>query len=235
MREVAFGKGAANPESWSRLKSVMHVGVGLLLALMLSACGHSSADGDATDTNASVVSSAAGATDGGGDTELQENQAPSLEESPAFAASDQLLAADIAQPSAKPGASVSLADSEPLSLQAGVADVFNVELKTPVTQGRMHVNITAKAPLNLMSELDEFDFDLSPDASYLLPITLMADEDGRYYLSLQIELTEGDQVSSRSLDVVVQVGSPVKTQINGMEKPEPGEDALVEMPAQESH
>ncbi len=146
---------------------------------------------------------------------------------------DMLVTASSHAATLKPGASVELANNSPLQLQAGVADVFNVELKTPITAGRMHVSLTAAEPLNLMSELDEFDFDLGTDGQYLLPITLQADENGRYYLNLQIELVNGEQSQARSLDVIVQVGPAVKTQVNYEQKPSTGKTGLVELPATE--
>ena len=197
--------------------SVAVSGILVLLGLGLAAC-------DPQGPQASQAGSAS-------ESAMAQSFASSETMSAAAVASDG--AGAVAEPSQKPGASVDLASNQPLQLQAGVADVFNVELKTPVTAGRMHVSLTAAAPLNLMSELDEFDFELSPDGQYLLPITLQADENGRYYLNLQIEMVAGEQTQARNLDVIVQVGAAVKTQLNYEQKPVSSEEAIQELPAHE--
>lgn len=205
--------------------------VSLAVCLGLAACGPQGASEQSQAQTSLATSQTVSQTATTAQASQAQNQA--VTESPAFESSDELLDENSDQHRVKPGASVDLASHAPLQLQAGVADVFNIELKTPVTAGRMHVNLTAKAPLNLMSELDEFDFDLAPDGQYQVPITLMADENGRYYLNLQIELTEGEQTMGRSLDVIVQVGPALKTKIMRETKPGADSDTVIELPAQE--
>lgn len=135
---------------------------------------------------------------------------------------------------AKPGASVDLASNQPIQMEVSNITVVNIELKTALETGRMHVNLNVAAPLILASELDEFDFDLNANGQYILPVTLMAEEEGRYYLNLQVDVTQGDQLSSRNMSVIIQVGSPKLNEPAVQQKPINTEDRVIELPAQET-
>ena len=135
----------------------------------------------------------------------------------------------------KPGAAVSLRNSQPLQLPAtGVQDVV-VQLMSPVYQGVMHVSVSSNEDIAIVSAQKEFEFTLVEQGDYQLPLTLNIATAGRHYLHLQVVINTKEQTQARAIAVIVQVGEPVlKTQKTDFERAAEVGEQVISLPAQET-
>lgn len=138
---------------------------------------------------------------------------------------------------AKPGASVKLANSLPLELEPGQVKEVELELVTSNEKGSMKVQVNADSELAVLSEPGILEFDVTPGASYVIPLQLMAQTQGRFYVYLQVTTDMGGQMLARSLVASVQVGDTNEDSQHQQQKvmsPSNPDDNLVSLPAQET-
>lgn len=109
-------------------------------------------------------------------------------------------------PRGKPGAQISLATNEIYPLKAGVVGDMKLVLLTPYTEGQLSVTVSASEGLALVSDVTDFNFLLEADTDYVIPLKLLAQEDGRYYVHLQVNLESEGRRTFRALSAIVQVG-----------------------------
>lgn len=135
----------------------------------------------------------------------------------------------------KPGARISLADSTIYRLPTAVVSDITLVLVTPYTEGQAKVTVSVSDGLSIVSEVTEFDFLLDADTEYAIPLQLLAQENGRYYIHLQVTLEAEGRRTFRALSAIVQVGpeEPAAKAIRNMHKA--GEQApVIYLPAEET-
>jgi len=134
----------------------------------------------------------------------------------------------------KPGASVSLKNSQPLFLSKTGVYEYGIDLLSGFSTGLMTVTVSSNGTIELISTQSQFEF--SPDASgeYHIPLKIHVREPGRHYIQLHVSLNETDRVSTRALTAIVQVGeSSPKLQKAAQASSKPA-DGVISLPAQET-
>lgn len=134
----------------------------------------------------------------------------------------------------KPGAPVRLENSGPYRLQQGSSTDIQLVLLANASDGVMDVRITVSDDL-ILNTTSTVQFQLSPQARYELPIHITAQQQGRYYINLQVSTRINQRESTRVLSAIVQVGDELQLQKNqgSMTSSAAGDD-VVSMPAQET-
>jgi hypothetical protein len=133
----------------------------------------------------------------------------------------------------KPGAAVSLKDTTPLYVPIPGVYEYRLSLISPEISGKMEVVASTNDGITILSPIDQFEFVLKSNGEYVLPFTINASQQGRFYIQLYISITSAEQVSSRVVAAIVQVGeSPVKIQKNSTTGSTP--DGVIVLPAQET-
>lgn len=134
----------------------------------------------------------------------------------------------------KPGAKVSLASENIVTLTAGNTATVDILLNAQLGDGNMHVELNPSEGLQLQGSSSSYDFTPTADGQYKISPHLYTPVDGRYYLNINATITAGDVLSSRSLAVIVQVGaipSTAESPAKSLQKTS-GEN-VVSLPAQE--
>lgn len=134
----------------------------------------------------------------------------------------------------KPGAKVSLASENTVTLAAGNTATVDILLNAQLGDGNMHVELNPSEGLQLQGSSSSYDFTATADGQYKISTNLYTPVDGRYYLNINATITAGDVSSSRSLAVIVQVGaipSTAESPARSLQKAS-GEN-VVSLPAQE--
>lgn len=133
----------------------------------------------------------------------------------------------------KPGAQISLTSNQVYQLEPGVAAEVSLGLVAPYQEGRIIVSIKTSEGLRLVSEEENYLFDMAPDAEYLLPLNLLATSPGRYYVNLQINLIHDGRETFKSISAIVQVGSERDGNVSIKQEKAGSSDGVVSLPAQE--
>jgi hypothetical protein len=137
----------------------------------------------------------------------------------------------------KPGAQVSLKNQQPYYIDApGVIDL-NLLLATAKDSGGMQVDIAAGAGIEVRSSQLHYEFALTQDGIYELPLQVAIAAEGRYYLNLQVSILSGDERENRAITAIVQVGAPAAHTNKPKLAPATttdGETGVIELPAQET-
>lgn len=134
----------------------------------------------------------------------------------------------------KPGAAVSLKNTQPLFVSTpGVLD-FQLALISPVADGKMSVDIAASDGLSIVSRERHFDFELNETGEYLIPISVSAETEGRFYIHLHTSITVDDHSSSRSLAAILQVGARAEKSQKPHSKSSDQSEPIRVLPAQET-
>lgn len=135
---------------------------------------------------------------------------------------------------AKPGAQVSLASANSVTLNAGSLASVDILLGAQVGDGTLHVELTPSEGLQLRGAKNSYEFTRSENGQYALKADLYAEANGRYYLNLNTTVRTGDASSFRSLALIVQVGSlpAIEDALPGLQKKAAGEN-VISLPAQE--
>ena len=134
----------------------------------------------------------------------------------------------------KPGAAVSLASVNLVTIDANQTSEIIVLLKAQSAIGTIHVETNTSEGLELISSAVAQDLSLNQDGYYQLPVSILAPRNGRYYLNLQVTINNDEYISSRVLAVIIQVG-PLTDAINlppRMLKSTTNEN-VISLPAQE--
>ncbi|WP_039914072.1 hypothetical protein [Cellvibrio mixtus] len=135
---------------------------------------------------------------------------------------------------AKPGASITLKTPQPFFLDTPGVGNFELVLSAPPMGGVMQVDVTAGAGLELVSSPGHFEFLLTRETDYKLPIQINAPAIGRYYVNLQASIIQNGQRDSRVITAIVQVGSPVAKPQKGGNGKSVGADGIISLPAKET-
>jgi hypothetical protein len=106
----------------------------------------------------------------------------------------------------KPGAPVILLSHDIKILNENSPSPVEIALKTEIKQGSMRVVLHPSAGLELKNENTTFYFELADKGIHTVTTNLLAATQGRYYVNLQIDIDDGEHLSSRVLAVIVQVG-----------------------------
>lgn len=122
------------------------------------------------------------------------------------AASSNKIAKSVEPTRGKPGAQISLATNEIHKAKAGIASDIKLVLITPYIEGQLTVAVSASEGLALVSEVNEFTFMLDADTDYAIPLQILAQEDGRYYVHMQVNLEVEGRRTFRALSAIIQVG-----------------------------
>jgi hypothetical protein len=130
---------------------------------------------------------------------------------------------------AKPGAPITLSSSSLISLNSNTPTQVEILLDTQISQGELQVELETTAGLELMNTQSRQQLSLTHPIK--IPITLIANTNGRYYLNLHLDLSTNDSRLTRNLAVIVQVG-PVAEETVKFKKAA-GEN-VISLPAKET-
>lgn len=136
----------------------------------------------------------------------------------------------------KPGAPVSLENQQPYYVDAPGVINLDLQLTTAKPSGMMQVDITAGEGVDLRSSQLNYEFALTEDGAYKLPLQVSIAARGRYYINLQVSILSGDERENRVITAIVQVGASTAGSNKPTLAPEApkGETRVIELPAQET-
>ena len=138
-------------------------------------------------------------------------------------------------PTVKPGAAVSLKNIEPLYAPAPGVYEYQVQLVSPNHTGVMTVDVSTSDGVAIVSPERRFEFALQEGGEYLVPLTIDADSEGRFYIQLHVTIEVNGQTSARAIAAVLQVGEPVaKVQKTTSGDSAGKSDSVISLPAQET-
>lgn len=106
----------------------------------------------------------------------------------------------------KPGAQIRLATNAIHKAKAGVVSDISLVLVTPYIEGQLSVVVSASEGLALVSDVTDFSFVLDADTDYAIPLKILAQEDGRYYVHMKVNLDVKGRRTFRALSAIIQVG-----------------------------
>ncbi len=131
----------------------------------------------------------------------------------------------------KPGASVSISNTQPIGLAAlGMQDLTLI-LDAPAAFEELSVRVAPSDGLSILSPIDLVTFLPASTGKYNLPLSLNIKHEGRHYVRLYVELVSANRRSQRVVSAIIQVGSPVtKQQKTVLER---NADGVISLPAQE--
>lgn len=136
---------------------------------------------------------------------------------------------------AKPGAAVSLKNSEPLYAAVPGVYEYQLQLLSPSHEGKMTVEASTSDGLVIVSSARHFEFELQEGSEYSVPLTLNASAEGRFYIQLHVSITSDEQTSSRVIAAILQVGEAAvkaeKAAATGLAK---DAESVISLPAQET-
>lgn len=132
----------------------------------------------------------------------------------------------------KPGADISLNDQQVNLQVSGVQYAINIDLNSGYDSGQLTLSVVASDGLYIVGG------DVAPVVALgsgiiSLPYTVIAAEDGRYYLYLNASVEKNGVVSGRALTLIVQVGDEDKSISAAAKKLSNGSSGVVSMPAKE--
>ncbi len=135
----------------------------------------------------------------------------------------------------KPGAAVSLKNTEPLYSAAPGVYEYHLQLLSPGHEGKMTVDVSASDGLAIVSSERHFEFELQKGGEYPVPLTINASAEGRFYIQLHVSITANGQSSSRVIAAILQVGEPaVKAQKAAAKSAAQEAETVISLPAQET-
>ncbi len=135
----------------------------------------------------------------------------------------------------KPGAAVSLKNTEPLFVPApGVYD-YQLQLISPSHEGKMTINVSTSDDVTIVSPEHQFEFVLHDGGEYPIPLTLNASSEGRFYIQLHVSIVVNGHTSMRVIAAILQVGAPAAKAQKTMSKDALDKsDSVISLPAQET-
>lgn len=117
---------------------------------------------------------------------------------------------------AKPGADIRLVNPAPINLVPDQARSVELELATSKGTGVLQVDVIADEGLTILSQPEHLEFALISNGNYVVPLQLVSQTTGRFYLHFHTSLTANGQTLGRSLSVAVQVGD--REQVNSQQE-----------------
>lgn len=100
----------------------------------------------------------------------------------------------------KPGADVTIAGAGIRTLAVGETREMDLEMQSHLVQGSLHIRLEPSQDLQLVSNTQEWHFDLGGERSLKLPIAVQALAEGQHYVHVFIEHVDEHGVStSRAL------------------------------------
>jgi len=135
----------------------------------------------------------------------------------------------------KPGAAVSLKNTEPLYARVPGVYEYQLQLVSPLHTGKMIIDASTSNGITIVSPERHFEFVLQEGSEYKLPLTLNASAEGRFYIQLHVSIVAYGKTSVRAISAIVQVGAPaVKMQKTMTTSSADKSDSVISLPAQET-
>lgn len=131
----------------------------------------------------------------------------------------------------KPGAAIKLISPSLISVSPNQQVHVDIILETKVASGELLIDISKSDGLDLLDTPIQKSIKVISSVPIKTPITLLAINNGRYYLNMHVQLNNGDSISTRSLTVIIQVGPPANKAIQL--KKTAGEN-VISLPVQET-
>lgn len=132
---------------------------------------------------------------------------------------------------AKPGASVSIKNPQPLVVSGVGVHQLTIVVASPSYPGAINIRLSGSDGLQLLSSPQDFRFELNEQGEYQLPVTVNAQSEGRHYVRLHVAIAQGEQLETRAVSLIVQVGEPA---VRAKKLQAPVSDAVITLPAQET-
>jgi hypothetical protein len=131
----------------------------------------------------------------------------------------------------KPGASVSISNSQPIVLGSLGAQDLVLTLEGPAAFDELSVRVASSDGLSLLSPIDSVTFLPTSTGKYNLPLSLNVKREGRHYVRLYVELVTANSRAQRVVSAIIQVGSTITKQQKTI--PKRNTDGVISLPAQE--
>lgn len=132
----------------------------------------------------------------------------------------------------KPGAPIELASPALVNIKPNEKSTVDIVLSTSVASGIVQILLTPTDNLQLLSA-PQFDaVHIAKAQPLIIPVEVLANSNGRYYITLQLSFNDGEESSSRTLSVIVQVGEPAQEQAATLQKP--SGNNIISLPAHET-
>ena len=111
----------------------------------------------------------------------------------------------------KPGAAVVVSSPSSYDLEKGELKKISIELSAHNPDGVAEVSVRLDAGLSLLSNRDNWQFELSEKTQLEIPLTISAAENGRYFVHIFTHINTHDgQLLTRAQAVVINVGEQAK-------------------------
>ena len=130
----------------------------------------------------------------------------------------------------KPGAPVKLVSESLISVNPGQQTSITIELETDRLNGYLDLHFVPSQGLDVLNTDAHQMVNLSNTQTIKIPVTLLAQTDGRYYLNMHINMESDELRSSRTLALIVQVGAETAEEIK-LQKT--SEENVISLPAHE--
>ena len=135
----------------------------------------------------------------------------------------------------KPGASIKLQNPQPIYVAAVGTENLELQLSSTSGEGVLHIDLTTSEGLELVSSQTHYEFPMEKNKTYKLPLQISAAEQGRYYINIKAQISNGTEQQHRVVAAIVQIGEPaVKMLKNSTSKASIEQDPVIEMPAKEN-
>lgn len=132
---------------------------------------------------------------------------------------------------AKPGASVIVANVQPILLNTVGVHHMVLVLRSQDYPGEMQVTLASGDGVTFLSSTQPALFPLTESGEYHLPVSVNIEQEGRQYLRLNVRVSSGDITEQRAVSVILQVGEVrPKLQKTGSAN---ASDTVISLPAQE--
>ncbi len=106
----------------------------------------------------------------------------------------------------KPGAAVDINYSTDI-VQASEASTVHITLSSPVTEGRLEISLSTEGRGLILPKAHSYGFDMnSQTRSHSMELSVYADEEDRYYITLVAKIVKKEHIESRVFSIPVQVG-----------------------------
>ncbi|HEX7762296.1 MAG TPA: hypothetical protein VF433_01605 [Cellvibrio sp.] len=164
-----------------------------------------------------------------GSSALGNSEAPQVQ--PPAATNVQAHVSSVQKITMKPGASVSLANTQPIVLPTIGMHQIELVLQSARHEGEMTISVASSDGMSVDSATNTFHFPLVEQGAYRLPITLYVAREGRHYVRLNVSTTSGGTNEKRVISAIVQAGKPAPAAQKTA--PTSTTDGVITLPAQE--
>lgn len=131
----------------------------------------------------------------------------------------------------KPGASVSIRNTQPIKLETVGEQNIVVVLHSSSFPGEMSVSVAASKGVSILSTPNPLVYPLTESGEYRVPLRLNVEHEGRHYVRMNVSISSGGLSEKRVVSAILQVGEVRAKSQKAV--PAASSDAVISLPAQE--